>query len=475
MFLLPILIPLVGGLSLLAIRPKSIQRYCYTLVGLTALLALLLPFLGSGATTLGYFPLGVTLSFTVDEISLFFSWIFVLVWLCVLRYSFHYLDGDPNQRRFLAFFVATLGAVIGVSYAANLVSLYLCFELVGLCCFPLIAHSQEAESLQACKKYLFYSLGGALLGLMAIFYFYSLGVETTFTPGGISGLAQAGDANLHLVFLVLAVVGFGCKAGLFPLHGWLKTAHPIAPAPASAVLSGITTKVGVIAILRVIYYVVGPQLLAGTQVQSALLLMALLTIFMGSMLAYREKVLKARLAYSTVSQLSYIIFALLLCNPIAFVGALLHVLFHALAKNSLFLCAGTIIHQAVVHRTDEVSGLGRALRPTFILFTIASLSLVGVPFTGGFVSKWYLAIGALQHPLGVLGVAVIMISALLTAGYLLPISVEGLRSPAGEDSPSIPPAPAGMTAPTLAILTILLGCYPAPIISFLTTLANVLL
>ncbi len=471
MFVLPIFIPLIGGLSLLFFTPKSLERHCYTVVGATALLVLILPF-WEGSTTLGYFPPGVELTLRVDEIGHFFSWIFAGVWLCVLRYSFSYLHDDPQKKRFFAFFLAVLGAVVGVSYAANFITLYLCFELVSLCCFPLIAHVQTQESMRACKKYLFYSLAGALIGLVAIFHLYGLGVDPTFTAGGIAGIGEATSQHNLLILLAVVTLGFGCKAGLFPLHGWLKTAHPIAPAPASAVLSGITTKVGVIAILRMIYYVIGPDLIAGTQMQTVLLCVALLTIFMGSMLAYREKILKTRLAYSTVSQISYILFALLLCNPIAFVGALLHVLFHALAKNSLFLCAGTVIHQTGIHDVQGLRGLGRGLRPTFVLFTAASLSLVGVPFTGGFVSKWYLALGALEHPLGILGVSVLMISALLTAGYLLSIAWNALMVADDQMVDSIPPAPSAMTAPTLAIFTLVLGCYPTPIIAFLTAITH---
>lgn len=471
MFLLPVLIPLIGGLSLLFFTPKSLSRHCYAVVGMTAIVALILPFY-EGSTTLGYFPLGVELTLRVDEIGHFFSWIFVGIWLCVLRYSFSYLQDDPKKQRFFAFFLATLGAVIGVSYAANFITLYLCFELVSLCCFPLIAHVQTEESMRACKKYLFYSLAGALIGLVAIFHLYSLPIDPTFTPGGIAGIGDVASQQNLLILLAVTTLGFGCKAGLFPLHGWLKTAHPIAPAPASAVLSGITTKVGVIAILRMIYYVIGPDLIAGTQMQTVLLCVALLTIFMGSMLAYREKILKTRLAYSTVSQVSYILFALLLCNPIAFVGALLHVLFHALAKNSLFLCAGTVIHQTDIHDVAGLRGLGRGLRPTFVLFTVASLSLVGVPFTAGFVSKWYLAVGALEHPLGIWGVSVLMISALLTAGYLLSIAWSALMVSDDQMVEGIVPAPSTMTAPTLAIFTVILGCYPTPVITFLTAIAG---
>ncbi len=475
MLLLPILLPLLGGFALLFFTPRHLEGYCATVLGGTALSALALPFLNLDALTLGYFPMGITLTLRIDGISLFFSWIFVFIWLCVLRYSCGYFGLDPNKKRFFAFYLAVLGAMIGVCYADNLATLYLFFEGITLTCFPLIAHEGSEKSIQACKKYIFYSLAGALLGLISIFYFYSLGLNPAFTAGGIAGVAEAASPAAIQGFFALAVVGFGCKAGLFPLHGWLSTAHPIAPAPASAILSGITTKAGVIAILRILYYVIGADLIAGTQVQTALVALTLVTIFMGSMLAYRERVFKTRLAYSTVSQVSYILFALLLCNEIAFVGALLHVLFHALAKTSLFLSAGTVIHETGHRDVAELAGLGQRLKPTFVIFTVAALSLVGVPFFGGFVSKWYIAIGALAHTqLGILGIAVIMISALLTAGYLLTISVAALL-PGDEEAVSPISAPRSMISPTLAVMTVILGVYPAPIIQFLTALAQTML
>ncbi len=471
MVILPVFIPLVGGLVLLFFAPKSIKGYSISLVALTLAATLGVAVMGGAPLSLGYFPMGLTLVFSCDWIAMVFSLLFALVWLEVTIYSFGYLEGDPHQKRFMACFLMVLGAMIGVAYAGNLVTLYLCFELITLASFPLIAHAGTLESMKACKKYIYYSLAGALMGLIAVFYFYSLGISDQFTPGGIAGLAEAASPLAIRGFFALAVVGFGCKAGLFPLHGWLSAAHPIAPAPASAILSGLTTKAGVIAILRMLYYVIGVDLIAGTGVQTVLIALTLLTIFMGSMLAYLEKVFKTRLAYSTVSQVSYILFALLLCNEVAFVGALLHVVAHALAKTTLFLSAGTVIHQTGRHRVDQLEGIGIPMKHTFVNFTIAALSLVGVPFFCGFVSKWYIAIGALEHPLlGILGIAVIMISALLTAGYLLPISISALLPKEGTVVEGCHP-PRSMTWSGLAGLTIVFGVVPSGLIVYFTALA----
>ncbi|MEG2003255.1 MAG: proton-conducting transporter membrane subunit, partial [Clostridia bacterium] len=230
----------------------------------------------------------------------------------------------------------------------------------------------------------------------------------------------------------IAIVGFSVKAGMFPLHNWLPAAHSEAPAPASALLSGIIAKAGVFAVIRIIYFAVGTNFLLGTWVQYALIYLSLITIIIGSVMAYREKIFKKRLAYSTVSQISYIILALSIFNQESYDGALLHVLFHATIKTLLFLCVGAIIFKTKKTNVDELSGIGKNMPITMICYTIASLGLVGIPPTCGFYSKWYIAIGALSADLGALKYIipiVLLISALLTAGYLLPVAFKGFFPP----------------------------------------------
>ena len=243
-----------------------------------------------------------------------------------------------------------------------------------------------------------------------------------------------GHEALLLCTAFITILGFGAKAGLFPLHAWLPTAHPAAPAPASAVLSGVITKTGIIAIIRVIYYQFGPAFLRGTWVQTALLCTALLTVFMGSSMALRETILKKRLAYSTVSQVSYILFGLFLMNAVSVTGALLHVLCHSIVKDGLFLCAGAIIYRT--HKTDvrELRGIGKEMPVVLWCFTLFSLALIGIPPMCGFLSKWYLATGSLSSGIPViswLGPVILLMSALLTAAYLLPVTVRGFFP--GED------------------------------------------
>lgn len=472
MLSLPIIIPFFTGLALLFLKPQRLQAISNAVVAVTGILCLVLPFCHLEPLNLGQFPFDVVFALYIDPISQFFSWIFVLIWWVVLQYAHHYFADDQEKNRFYSFYLTALACMIGVSYAHNLVTLYLFFEFLGLVCVPLIAHDRSEEAMRASRKYLYYSVAGAFMGLTSIFYFFSLEVPQTFQAGGIPQLSAQGDLSFVLGFTLLAVVGFGCKAGLFPLHAWLKVAHPIAPAPASAVLSAVTTKAGVIAILRLLYYVVGAEVLAGTYVQAWGLSLSMLTIVMGSMLAYREKVLKTRFAYSTVSNVSYVIFSLFLFQHYGFVGAMLQVLFHAMAKTILFLFAGTMIHETGRHNVSELSGLGRVLRPSFLVYTVASLSLVGLPLTGGFISKWYIALGGMAvGQQGLWGVAMIMLSALLTAGYLLPIATQGFWGDLDEKVELHAPV---KVSPILALLIVAVGIYPMPIVEFLLALANTL-
>ena len=270
---------------------------------------------------------------------------------------------------------------------------------------------------------------------------------------------------------------------MLPLHAWLPTAHPVAQSPASAVLSGIIVKAGVLAIIRVVFYIVGPDFIRGTWVQTAWMLLSLITVFMGSLLAFREPVFKKRLAYSTVSQVSYILFGLSVLSPMAMSGALMHAMFHAFIKCTLFLTAGIFIFRCGYTRVDELTGIGKKMPKTLWCYTFASLALIGIPPTSGFISKWYLAEGALEANVGVLGYVgpvILLISALLTAGYLLPVTVKGFLP--GEDYQDVHAdgslEPSGkMLVPlaVLAVLTLVLGLLPNPLTEFVSRLSSALM
>jgi len=332
--------------------------------------------------------------------------------------------------------------------------MYCFYELVTLSGLPLVLHSRSKESIHAALKYLFYSIAGAFMALLGIFCIAQF-TTMEFVPGGTLSGAELGDKKqLVLALIFCAVIGFGAKAGMYPLHGWLPAAHPVAPGPASAVLSAVIAKAGVLGILRLIYFVVGPELLRGTWVQTAWLVLGMATVFMGSMMAWREKVFKRRLAYSTVSQISYVLCGLFLLTPAGVLGALLHTIFHATAKTGLFLSAGAIIFYTGKTNVDDFKGIGRQLPGTITAFTMVALSLVGIPPFAGFVSKWYLATASLDSGLPVIGwlyPTILLVSALLTAAYLLPVTIDGFFPGKDAEIPARIPEHRAVTVPLLAL------------------------
>ncbi len=440
--LIPIFLPIaLGVVFLLPVCKKQIgdddnqqslsRLHWIVVIGLSVSIALALyaAWIGKQSFTLLQLMENISIYFQVDDISRLFVTLISVVWLLVAVYAFVYMKHEGRQRQFFGFYLIVYGVLMALSFSGNLVTMYLFYEIMTLTSMPLVLHSRTHESIMAALKYLFYSMCGAYLGLFGIFVLYRNCESITFTAGGVlDAAAVGGNTTLILAAVMAMIVGFGAKAGMFPLHAWLPTAHPVAPAPASACLSGIIAKMGVLAIIRVVYYIVGTDFLRGTWVQYTWMTLALLTVFMGSMLAFREKVFKKRLAYSTVSQLSYIMFGLAVMDPAGLEGALLHVVFHALIKSCLFLAAGAVIFKTGKNEVDQLEGIGKTMPKMLWCYTFASLALVGIPPTCGFISKWYLAEGALEADIGVfswLGPAMLLLSALLTAGYLLTIVTNG--------------------------------------------------
>lgn len=393
-----------------------------------AVLALAAAWSGDRSVTLFCLMPDIPVYFHVDDMGRWFVTTVTAVWVPVGIYSTAYMRHEGEEKRFFGLYLLLYGVLVCLDFAGNLITMYLFYELMTLVSFPIVMHSGSKEAIMAALKYLFYSLCGAYMGLFGIFFLYRYCDSLTFQPGGTLGAAAGVHGGILLLAVFLMLVGFGAKAGMFPLHAWLPAAHPVAPSPASAVLSGVIVKSGVLAVIRVVFYIVGPELLRGTWVQYVWLALTLVTVFMGSLLAYREPVLKRRLAYSTVSQVSYILFGLALLSPAGLVGALLHVTFHAVIKCGLFLAAGIFLVCCGKTRAEELTGMGRRMPVVLWCFAILALALIGIPPTGGFVSKWYLAQGALEAGVGAWGywgAAVLLVSALLTAGYLLPVVTRG--------------------------------------------------
>lgn len=481
MLLLPVLFPIVAGLLFLTVKGKKQQQiYIFSVVLLEVLFVWYLCLTQSRQISFWHMSENVFISFQNDGLSRFFACLISVIWCLAAVYSLEYMKHEQNTKRFFVFYIMTLGALIGLSFSGNFMTLYLFYEMMTLLTVPFVIHSGTIEAKKAAMKYLGYSIFGAGLGLLGAFFLDYYCYTTTFSAGGTLNmtLVKGNENTLLMVFLIM-MIGFGGKAGMFPLHGWLPTAHPVAPSPASAVLSGIITKGGVLAIIRVAYYLFGAEFLKGTWVQQVLLVLAIFTVFMGSMLAYKERLLKKRLAYSTVSQVSYVLFGLMLFSPLGFCGALLQILFHAVAKNILFFTAGAIIYKTGKTYVNELKGIGKEMPIVMWCFAIASLSLVGIPPTSGFVSKWYLAQGGLSCEyavLGLIGTTILMVSALLTAGYLLPIVADAFFPGRAEEyyhrenkEPCFL-----MTVPLciLSVLAILFGMFPNGMIVQITQISN---
>ncbi len=422
------------------------------------------------------------IAFRADPMGLTFAAISTLIWLLCGIYSFAYFKGDKKVRRYWIFYVVTLLVIAGLDLAANLITFYLFYELMTLLSVPLVFHNETKEAIMAALKYLFYSLCGAYMVLFGLYFVYKNAPTIDFAPGGVLA-AQITDANrgILLIAILCMILGFSVKCGMLPMHAWLTSAHPVAPAPASAFLSGIIVKGGVLGVIRTIFYIAGADLIRGTYVQQILLLLSVTTVFFGSMLAYREKQLKRRLAYSTISQVSYILFGIFMLHPAALTGSLLHVIFHAVIKTGLFLCAGIMIHETGKAYVDELQGIGKQMPAMLWCFAIVSMGLVGIPPLSGFISKWYLCVGSLEAGIPVysyLGPVMLLISALLTAGYLLTIVVRGfLPGAENETEPVKIKVSPQMLLPVLllAALTVLFGVLPGSLIDFFGNLAGMLL
>ncbi len=476
--MLPVILPIVLGLFVLIVPSYKYNRKLLigTVIASGAAIVAATVFaldLEIAECTLFYLTDELPIVFSIDVLGRFFTVIVTTCWIAETIFSFRYLPENETERRFHGFNLIVLGILYALGFSGNLMTFYMFYELMTILSMPLVIHTMDHEAVMAGLKYLFFSFAGAYCALFG-FYFVQHDLSIAFVEGGSANAAVLGDkAPFMLAVAFVMILGFGVKAGLFPMHGWLPTAHPVAPAPASAFLSGIIVKMGVLGTIRTVFYVFGPSFLRGTWVQYAWMGLALFTVFMGSMLAYREKVLKKRLAYSTVSQVSYILFGLAAMETSAAEGALLHVLAHAFIKSTLFLCAGAMIHATGYTGVQDFKGIGKKMPITLWCFTIASLGLIGIPPTAGFISKWYLCVGALDAPLGFLsyfGPVILLVSAALTAGYLLPITIQGFL-PGKETTVDLTPVHEHktMVGPMIALVILMLfaGLFPDYLLQFI--------
>lgn len=476
-----LLLPLAAGLAcaLGVFGKEKVNTVVLTAVQAALCVLIVAACVGGRSYATGVWHMTESLTFCLglDGIGRLFALVIGLSWLLTIPYAGVYMAHEGGEPRFYAFLLLTEAAMLGASLSADFITLYLFYELTTLLSFPLVLHDRSKKALLGAGKYLYYSVGGAFLALFGIAVLYGGGISMAFVPGGTA--ERLSPLMLAAVFCV--VLGFGAKAGLYPLHNWLPSAHPAAPAPASALLSGVIAKAGVLAVIRLLYFVVKPAALRGTWVQTTLIVLALITVAMGSYMGCTEDLLKKRLAYSSISNISYVLVGLFLLTEGGLVGALLQLVFHAAAKVGVFLCAGAVIHLTGNTRVSQFRALGRRLPVTFVAFTLLSLSLIGIPPFGGFWSKWYLGTAALEAVPGALGYlvpAVLIVSALLTAGYLFQPVISAFFP--GEDYPAelMQPVhePPAMTVPLLVLAALcgLLGFFPNAIVSAIQAIAALL-
>ncbi|MBL0420288.1 hypothetical protein JI739_08025 [Ramlibacter sp. AW1] len=397
---------------------------------------------------------GLDLLLRVDALSLLFVTLSVGLWLLTTIYAISYLGKGPNLSRFFGFFSLCVAATTGVALAGTLVTFFIFYELLTLATWPLVVHKGDAASLAAGRRYLAYTMSGSALLLAGI-----VGLEGQTGPIEFvrQGSLHEGDAQSLRWIFALMVGGLGVKAALVPLHGWLPAAM-VAPAPVSALLHAVAVvKAGAFGIVRVIYDVFGIDLVERLGLGLPLAVLASVTILWGSVRALQQADIKRRLAFSTVSQVSYIVLGAALFGPYATVGGLVHLVHQGLMKITLFFCAGVLAERIGVTQVQQLDGAGRRMPLTMVAFSIGALGMIGVPPVAGFVSKWYLGIGGLQAGQPWV-IAVLAASSLLNAAYFLPLLHRVWFCPSVEDTPPRAETGAlGMVGPALATAIASLG------------------
>jgi multicomponent Na+:H+ antiporter subunit D len=415
---------------------------------------------------------GLTIGFEVEPLGMLFALLASFLWIVTSVYSIGYLRShhEWHQTSFYSYFAVALGSVMGIAFAGNLFTLFIFYELLTLSTYPLVTHAGDDAAREGGRMYLGYLLGtSVILFLLALIWTWSLTGTLDFRAGGIlKGVVTPGTAS---ILLVLFIFGIG-KAAVMPFHMWLPAAM-VAPTPVSALLHAVAVvKAGVFTVLKVAIYIFGIDFLAEIPVTRWLMYVAAATILLAALAALRQDNLKLRLAWSTISHLSYVVLGALLATPLGIVGGGMHIVMHAFAKITLFFCAGAILVTTHKTRISEMDGLGRRMPFTMAAFFIASLSIIGLPPLGGFWSKWYLALGTLDAQQQIM-LVVLLVGSVLNVAYLLPIPMRAFfsREAAGpaSDSREAPPACVAALLLTTAAC-ILLFIFPEPVYRLLQLL-----
>lgn len=436
---LPVVIPALAGALTFALGEKrSGARVAVNLLGAaTAAIAVVTLVVRAYAGTVESSGIRIMadmrLAVGSDLLGLLFAAVATVLWGVTLVYAFGYMAHGTDRARFFGFFAWCISAANGVALAEDPVSLFIFYEVLSLTTYPLVVHTGTPEALAAGRKYLFYALGGGAVLLAGVAWLVALGGQVPFTPGGAIDHLSAHTAALRAIF-GLMVLGFGVKAALMPLHGWLPAAM-VAPAPVSSLLHAVAVvKAGVFGIVRLVNELYGPELTVSLGLSRPLAAAAAASIIVASVIAVRQDDLKRRLAYSTVAQLSYITLGTALCSPLAAAGALAHLAHHAVMKITMFFTAGSLAETLHVKSLSAMGGVARRMPLTMAAFAAAAFALAGVPPLAGFASKWMLGTGAVESE-QTWALVVYALSGALALGYMVPVLVASLGSGSHERGP----------------------------------------
>jgi multicomponent Na+:H+ antiporter subunit D len=364
---------------------------------------------------------GLELVLHADTLSILFVTLSTVLWLVTTVYAIGYLESSPHRSRFFGFFSLCVSATVGLALAGNLFTFVIFYELLTLATYPLVAHRGTPEALRGARIYLAYTLGGGMLLLIGTVWLQVIAGPASFVEGGIlDRLPAEYHSQLRAIF-VLLIIGLGVKAALVPLHGWLPRAM-VAPAPVSALLHAVAVvKAGAFGIVRVVYDVYGVTFADQLGLLTGLGIAAAVTIVYGSVRALSQDNLKKRLAWSTVSQVSYIALGTAILGPVGTIGGIVHLVHQGIMKITLFFAAGNYAETLGIHRISEMNGVGRRMPATTLAFSVGALGMIGVPPVAGFVSKWYLGLGALEAGMAMWVMPVLLASSVLNAAYFLPV------------------------------------------------------
>lgn len=426
LMLISVFFPILSGLALLLSgtedRSKR-ERWVIGTAAITGLLAISAVLTGYGkALPLVRFAPNVELVLRPDGLGSVFAVMVSVLWVIASFYALEYMKHEGAETRFFAFFLASFGVTLGVAFSANILTMYLFYELLTLATLPLVMHAMNGRARYAGKTYILYSMTGAGLGFIAMVFLMYYG-GGSFVYGGSLAFEDVANNNMMLLVYVIGFFGFGVKAAIFPFHGWLLDAS-VAPTPVTALLHAVAVvKSGVFAVMRLTYFAFGADILFGTWAQTVVVCAAAFTLVYGSANGLRSPHFKRRLAYSTVSNLSYILVGVGMMSPAGLVAAVAHMLFHAVNKITLFFGCGAVYYKTHKEYVYELPYISKEMPVTMATFAVTALSLMGVPPLCGFTSKWLLGTAAMGTGLnlGWVAAGALILSALLTALYMMSI------------------------------------------------------